>query len=279
MPNNRPRAYSSSSSSSSATGGGGGWGGSAPASTPPDGPWIIVRRLMLQAGPESRGERSVHNVPVDANCKARYWRLVIKEGWGGNRRIRVLAPLVFHGELDKPKTALQSVVAMEMQKQPSLTTMFSEVVNLSKEEREMRMIARKHRIPLDLAEKVCEEFRRFDTERSGSLGYQQFVSIVRCVAGRRQSALPMRTLDNLPETRIRHLWQNVDCDGSGRIELEEFLVWFHRTFQVNLHESEISRHSERKADTVTEQYYASLGCQRLRIMTQRAEAEDFSGGL
>jgi len=249
-------------------------GSSEHASGAPDGPWIIVRRFLVQAGPQSRGDRSVHNVPVDASCRARYWRLVIKDSWGGNRRVRILAPLVFYGEWDsKPKTALQSVVEQEMHKQPSLTTMFSEVVNLSKEEREMRMIARKHRIPLDLAEKVREEFRRFDTEQTGSLGYQQFVSIVRLVAGSKQtSPSPMRTLDKIPETRIRHLWQNVDCDGSGRIELEEFLVWFHRTFQVNMHEAESSKHSERKADTVTEQYYASLGSQRLRYMTQRAQA-------
>jgi len=235
----------------------------------PDGPWIIARRCLVGAGPSSRSEKSAHNVPVGGGQRSRFWRLEVKEAWGGNRRVRILAPLVFHC-LPLEQRSEDNVLAgveLQFQRQPSLTTMFSEVVNLSREDRDMRMIARKHGIPIDIAEKVLEDFKRFDVDKTGSLDFRDFVGLLRVLVARRKASLSSKSAEEkMPESRVRGLWQTVDVDGSGRIEMEEFLVWYHFAFHVNVQEPEWSRHSDRVADSVAEQFYAALGSQRLRTM-------------
>lgn len=229
------------------------------------GPWIIARRCIVEAGPQSRSDKSLHSVQLGGG-RARFWKLVIKESWGPQRRVRLLAPLhMLCSAADRE--------ANTMQKKPSLSTLFNEVVNLSREEREMRMLARRHDIPLHFAEEVCREFRRYDTAGSGSLKYEQFAHVVRTITMQRAETPAAYSLlhENVPESRIRHLWQLVDRDGSGCICLEEFLVWFYRTFQATAESTKPSRHSERQADTGAERYYASLGTQRLRCMVLAAE--------
>jgi len=131
----------------------------------------------------------------------------------------------------------------------------------------MRMIARKHGIPIDIAEKVLEDFKKFDVDKTGSLDFQDFVGLLRVLVARWQAGLSSKSTEKrMPESWVRSLWQTVDLDGSGRIEMEEFLVWFYFAFHVNVQEPEWSRHSDRAADSVAEQFYAALGSQRLRTM-------------
>jgi hypothetical protein len=153
----------------------------------------------------------------------------------------------------------------------SLALLFNEVINISKAERDMRMIARKNDIPLLQAEEIWKTFQRFDVDERGSLSYPDFAQVVRAMAVRRDvavSVLPIggaaHAVENVPESRIRHLWHDVDSDGSGQVEFEEFLLWFYAAFYRGQDETVISLHSDRRADSVTERFYASLGRNRLR---------------
>lgn len=227
----------------------------------PDGPWIIARRCIVKAGPRSRGDKGVHTFPLEGGAKARFWRLVFKECWGGpHRKMRLLAPLVV---LCAPPTE------GPMERVPSLTTLFSEEVNLSKEERDIRVTARRHGIPLRVAELIAQKFREFATRADVGMTFADFANVVRSISSTDRSlSASFLALDPVPDSRIRQMWEEVDTDGSAMVEFEEFLVWFHRTFQVGGAETRASRHSNRLADSATERYYASLGSQRLRVWMQ-----------
>merc|ERR1712193_242395 len=113
---------------------------------------------------------------------------------------------------------------------PSLSLLFNEVVNVPQAEREMRMVARRHDINLLEAEEIWKEFQRYDSSGKGSLSYNDFAHVVRSMAVRRGTSMSGRPVGNsgdapcIPDNRIRHLWHDVDSDGSGRVEFEEFLL-------------------------------------------------------
>merc|ERR1712157_14080 len=109
-------------------------------------------------------------------------------------------------------------------------------------------------------------------EGTQSLGYPDFAKVVRTMTLRRATgASGTGASVEVPDNRIRALWQDVDADGSGRVELEEFLIWFYTTFHGGSPEQVLpSKHSHRQAETVTERFYASLGCNRLRAAAAQA---------
>eukprot|EP00435_Cladocopium_sp_Y103_P008291 s4540_g2.t1 len=110
------------------------------------------------------------------------------------------------------------------------------------------------------ARSVRREFLRFDTEKRGYLTYFDFRKVVKSLTSRhtlcRADAL-------LQENHLRALWNIVDKDGSGCVEFEEFLQWFHSHF---LKEKPPARslHSGKMVESVTEHFYASMGVNRLR---------------
>mmetsp|Transcript_97150 Transcript_97150/g.217384 ORF Transcript_97150/g.217384 Transcript_97150/m.217384 type:complete len:824 (-) Transcript_97150:67-2538(-) len=239
----------------------------------PDGPWVIVRRCFVEAGPGCR-HKQLHRITFEKS-RGRYFKLIFHETWGTARRVRLLNPLVVLARPQDLKARDCEVAAAEvllgegksLVRRPSLTTMFSEAINLSPEEREMRIIARKHGIPLDYAEAIRDEFHRFDVNGKGSLGYLDFGKVVRTMTVRRAGGVAGekgQAGSEVPESRIRYLWHDVDTDGSGRVELEEFLIWFYRCFHSGEEDSHQSPHSDRQADSVTERFYAALGSNRLR---------------
>merc|ERR1712183_269209 len=158
----------------------------------------------------------------------------------------------------------------------SLSILFDEAVNLTREDREVREVARKNCIPLDVAEKVRDEFRKLDCVDADSstecvgvlLCYDEFSQLLRSLASSSFSA----DKNELMETRLRYLWKEIDTVGRGQVEFEQFLVWFHKVFQgeVGL---QTSQHSHLPA-TLSERFYASLGTKRLRDFAKRAKDDD-----
>lgn len=218
-----------------------------PVSHFPEGPWVMVRRTTLESGLKGTGSELPRlTFPPE---RARYLRIIFHNTWNNSGLLRLLAPLTVYALPTDPALV----------RQPSLTTMFSELVTLGEEERDMRQIARRNNIPLLNAESVRNEFQRFDSEGKGTLGYQDFAHVVRTMTKGRPGETKKQ---EIPESRIRGLWQTVDSDGSGRVEFEEFLVWFHRNFNGGPEETVKSFHSEKKADSAVERFYNSLGRNR-----------------
>jgi len=58
----------------------------------PDGPWVIVKRSRIEAGPGFR-DKQVQSIRFGAS-RGRYFKVIIHETWGEKRRVRLLAPLV-----------------------------------------------------------------------------------------------------------------------------------------------------------------------------------------
>jgi len=216
------------------------------------GTWIVAKRSTLSLSPS----RTHHKMAFSA-VTARYWRLIFHDSNSSTGNIRVLAPLQMHG------IPVPSDDTADLSRRPSLTSMFTEAFNLGHEERETRRLAREYAVPIDYAEYVRKEFVRYDTSGTGALDYADFSKVVQTMS--RQKASVSRTRDEkIPESRIRKLWQNVDTDGSGFVEFNEFLLWFYHNFNSDSRYATKSFHSNKLADSATENFYASMGCNRLR---------------
>lgn len=217
------------------------------------GTWIVAQRCTLDFGTN----RTHHKLAFSA-CSGRYWRLVFHESYSSTGNIRLLAPLQILG------VPVPSQQGGDLSRRPSLTLLFTEAFNLGDEERETRRLARQYAVPIDYAEYVRKEFNRYDSSGTGALDYADFSKVVQTMA--RQKASVSRSRDEkIPESRIRKLWQNVDLDGSGFVEFGEFLLWFYHNFNSDSRYATKSFHSNKLADSATENFYASMGCNRLRF--------------
>lgn len=204
-----------------------------------DGPWVICRRTFVHAGPQGK-DQIMHKILFDGGVTCRYWRIVINQNWGKTCHVCLRAPLTL---LAKPRHIADAQGATDVPpaavpgRPRDLATVFSEAVNLSSEERELRLMARRNNVPLDYAERIRQEFRKFDGG-VGSLSFEQFAQILRAMVVHKPAGARYRGVVNgdVPEARIRRTWQEVDTDQSGRVEFEELLVWFYSRF----HDSESS---------------------------------------
>lgn len=224
------------------------------------GTWIVAQRSTLN----SSANKAIHKLHF-SRVAGRYWRLVFHESHSSTGNIRLLAPLQILG---MPVAPLEGG---NLSRRPSLTLMFTEAFNLADEERETRRFARQYDVPIDYAEYVRKEFARYDTSGTGALEYADFSKVVQEMVRQKASVTRIRD-ERIPESRIRKLWQNVDLDGSGFVEFGEFLLWFYNNFNSDSRCTTKSFHSNKMADTATEGFYASLGCNRLRFFASSQTA-------
>jgi len=227
------------------------------------GAWVTVCRSFVQGGPEFRATRTMHAISFPSE-RSRYWKVIFHNTWGPNRRVRVLSPLALFG-----------VGPRQVEHRGSLTMLFNENVNLSEADLIIRQVARSHGISLKYAEEVWTEFQRYDADSEGSLSYTQFARVVQDLTSRSMEGFSGARAE-VGEGRVRRLWQEVDADGSGRVEFKEFLLWFHNLFQNDATVStKHSRHSPKGAVTVTERYYASMGTNRIKAaLANNAKTRD-----
>eukprot|EP00927_Polykrikos_kofoidii_P054046 TRINITY_DN48531_c0_g1_i1.p1 TRINITY_DN48531_c0_g1~~TRINITY_DN48531_c0_g1_i1.p1 ORF type:complete len:1023 (-),score=145.43 TRINITY_DN48531_c0_g1_i1:354-3035(-) len=222
------------------------------------GPWVDVKRCFLDCEGQQHREFPLHRIGFEGGSPSRFWKLTVNETWCPGP-VCLLAPLVVLVEPPPPEGSLA--------RGPSLTTMFCESVNISEEEREMRMLARNHQIPLDYAEYLRGELAKYDSSGVGSLSFENFAQVVRAMISE-ENPPHVERAEDISDRRLQKLWREVDCDGSGRVELEEFMIWLHAMFRRNMNaDSQMSVHSNRPADTVSERLYASFGVNRLKNQT------------
>jgi len=101
---------------------------------------------------------------------------------------------------------------------------FSEGLTLTKEQRNLRQLARKQNIPItDLDEyKLC--FDRFDADDDQQINREEFEAMIHQL-----NKVPEGQM--LPPSRIAKLFTEVDTDHNGLIDFEEFICFYHQYFR------------------------------------------------
>eukprot|EP00415_Alexandrium_ostenfeldii_P003092 UN3092 len=89
----------------------------------------------------------------------------------------------------------------------------------SSEDLEMRRIAREVNMPILDVEKVKAQFNHFDSDHSGMIDEEEFRHIV-------YKLWRVENVSDVPINTLRRIWRQIDQDGSGTIDFQEFLVWY-----------------------------------------------------
>jgi len=96
---------------------------------------------------------------------------------------------------------------------------FSESLLCSKEQREIREIARKLGLSIPEIENLKSSFDRFDEDNSGAIDMHEFENVLGVL-------LKVPPHVQIPPCRIRRFWQEMDADNSGQISFEEFVAFY-----------------------------------------------------
>jgi len=102
---------------------------------------------------------------------------------------------------------------------------FLEYMNLTKTEIETRRAGCRLGISLADMDHYKGLFNKFDADSSGMICKKEFKDLMHVLM-----KVP-KDLD-IPETRITHFWQEADSDGSGLIDLEEFISFYIKHFNT-----------------------------------------------
>lgn len=104
---------------------------------------------------------------------------------------------------------------------------FSEEILLTREQREIREVARKFDI-VDTTEieRMKEIFDQYDTDKSGTIEFEEFEKAL-------HTMLKVPAHLELPVARVKQFWNETDLDSSGSIGFEEFLVFYAKVFNTD----------------------------------------------
>jgi len=106
------------------------------------------------------------------------------------------------------------------------TMAFAESVVLSKDERQSRDVARQMGISIGAMDQYTRLFKKFDANNSGLIEFNEFSGLMHVL---------MKTKGELqiPESRIRHFFREADLNGNGELDLQEFVAFYGKHFDVN----------------------------------------------
>lgn len=229
----------------------------------PEGPWVPMKRFCLQSGP--RQKTKVHVVPFDGGGRYQYYRLLVMRNWGAGSCVNICAPLQFQQVVG---TGIDEEVR---QKLSGMVTHFCEATVLTHEDREFREFTRARGINLIAAEEIRSQFVKFDTNQSGTIEYEEFKEVIKCL-------LQAKTVSDIPDNRCKHFWNEVDSDNSGTVSLEEFVLWFHTLFYAdnikNNPTREKSRHNANNRGSMVERFYCQFGAGRCGPLMQELKKKE-----
>jgi len=103
---------------------------------------------------------------------------------------------------------------------------FSEVLNLTPEQINMRDLARQYDMTYAQVEQYKKCFDTFDCDGSGAIDRGEFEPLLSKCARLPKGAA-------LPQQRTQTLWRLADLDGSHELDFQEFLVFYKRYFDGN----------------------------------------------
>merc|ERR1711904_14583 len=102
---------------------------------------------------------------------------------------------------------------------------FLEDLLLSPEQRHIREVARKYDVEFVEVENVKRMFDKFDEDGGGLLEFGEFKILLY-----RLMKIPAHL--EMPSSRVKQFWAEIDLDGSGNVDFEEFLQWYMRSFDL-----------------------------------------------
>jgi Ca2+-binding EF-hand superfamily protein len=142
--------------------------------------------------------------------------------------------------------------------------MFSHVTlaTQSKSDELVHRLARDHQVDATIIDKVKRRFDDFDTDGSGAIDFQEFLSML-CVL------LRARNKDDLSEKRVFRFWKEIDRDSSGSVSFEEFAGWYLKYFNGADEKDAVSK----LADPVG-QFYQSFDPQVQRRNSVQKDVEE-----
>lgn len=102
---------------------------------------------------------------------------------------------------------------------------FKEDLLLTETERWLRQMAKKYGVSTDSVDSIKHWFDTYDVDHSGQIDLEEFGLVL-------HKALKVPPHLELPLTRVHHFWKEIDADGSGSANFEEFLQWWLRYFST-----------------------------------------------
>jgi len=103
---------------------------------------------------------------------------------------------------------------------------FAEYLVLDKAERNVRSVGRKLGISTGDMDRYTTLYRKFDLDVSGLIEYSEFGELMNLLMK------PGPGL-HIPEKRIEHFWGEADLNGNGKLDLEEFVTFYSRHFDIS----------------------------------------------
>jgi len=100
---------------------------------------------------------------------------------------------------------------------------FSESLVCSKEQRELRELARKLGLTISAVENLKSSFDRFDADGSGAIDVHEFEDVLRVL-------MKIPRAVQIPPCRVRQFWAEVNIKQDGEVSFEEFLFFYLRHF-------------------------------------------------
>jgi len=102
---------------------------------------------------------------------------------------------------------------------------FCESIMLSKEERHIREVARKLNITAAEMDRYSQLYHKFDFDSTGLIEYEEFRVLM-------HTLMKYPPGLEIPEKRLAHFWSEADCNGNGKVDLEEFIRFYSLHFDI-----------------------------------------------
>lgn len=212
-----------------------------------EGPWVPLKRMCVRGGP--RLKQKLQSLPLGKAPPARYVKLLFYANYGSASFMTMLAPIEFR--VDPTRMRVNKEVRKGL---ANMVTHFCEANVLTTEDRKFRDFTRAHQINLVHGEEIRAQFERYDYDKSGAIEYNEFCQCLKNLLEQRE----------LSEHRCQHFWREVNPSGSGKVGLEDYVLWFYKMFYSE-GDSPRSKHNPAHRSSTAERFYAQYGTRRLSV--------------
>lgn len=118
-------------------------------------------------------------------------------------------------------------------------------------------VAKRHDISVIEAGRIQQKFCQFDLDKSGEIEFPEFCQMMSNLMGVASSG-------DIPSNRMHRFWNEIDADGNGTVDFEEFTNWYLKYFP------------DEQSGGIQEAFYASYSpdVQRRKTVHEAQRAEE-----
>jgi len=102
---------------------------------------------------------------------------------------------------------------------------FQQELLLSPKKIRTREFAKKYNLSILDVDSVHSKFQLFDEDGSGEIEFPEFEKLL-------YKLMKVPCGQELPASRLKHFWKEIDIDGSGSVCFDEFLQWYSKYFDM-----------------------------------------------